>query len=107
MDGRWTWPRASALLAVPGTGPRRTLTISGINHERRRVRFLVSIGGLRVLEPAPDPGPFTVTADVDAARHPPGPWLLRVERPDAFVPARLGLSDDRVLGVVLTSICVS
>jgi hypothetical protein len=33
--------------------------------------------------------------------------VVRVERPEAFVPARLGLSDDRVLGVFLRSICLS
>ena len=106
MDGRWTWPTASVLLAAPGPGPRASLTLSGVNHERRPVRFRASVAGRVVLERTVGPGPFTLSAAVEAAPASTGPWMVRVERPDAFVPARIGLSDDRVLGVFLTSVCV-
>jgi len=104
MDGRWTWPRASVLLAA-SVATRHTLTLKGINHERRPLRFTVSSGARKLLDHTAAPGPFTAQATFDATET--GPWVVRVERPEAFVPARLGLSDDRVLGLFLTSICLS
>jgi hypothetical protein len=105
LDGRWTWPRASALLAASAS-PRQTLVIEGVNHERRPVRFRASIRGRRVLEQTVTPGPFVARADVDPG--PPGNGLavVRIERPAAFLPAREGLLDDRALGIFVTSICL-
>lgn len=104
LDGRWTWPRASVLLSAP-KAMRHTLTMTGINHERRPVRFTVSSGARKLLDHTAAPGLFTAQATFEALE--PGPRVVRVERPEAFVPARLGLSDDRVLGLFLKSICLS
>jgi len=105
LNGRWTWPTASALLA-PVAQPRPTLTVAGINHEPRPVRFRVAIGGRPVLDHVAPSGSFTATAAVPAPPPASAPWVVRIERPEAFVPARLGIADDRVLGVFLTSLCV-
>jgi arylsulfatase A-like enzyme len=103
-DGRWTWPRASVLLASR-SGKRHTLTLRGTNHERSPVRFTAFLGARKLLDHTAAPGPFTAEASFESPES--GPRVVRVERPEAFVPARVGLSDDRVLGVFLTSICLS
>ena len=104
LEGRWTWPRASALLAVP-EGSRHALTLKGVNHERGPLRFRVSVAGHGGLERTVPPGPFSAELRLGGGGA-SGPWVVTIERPQAFVPARVGLADDRVLGVFVTSLCL-
>jgi arylsulfatase A-like enzyme len=104
-NGRWTWPRATALLAGPGPGSGQVLVVEGVNHESRPARFRVSVGNLEVLDRTAPPGVFRFETVVREAT-PSASSVVRVERPEAFVPSRIGLSDGRVLGVFLTSLCL-
>jgi arylsulfatase len=105
-SGRWTWPRAALLLAPPRSGPPHKVIVEGINHETHAVRFRVAMAGRVVLDQASPPGAFRIEAPVAGDSPPPVGLVVSVERPEAFVPSRIGLSDGRVLGVFLTSLCL-
>ncbi len=103
-DGRWSAPRAYLELGLPPAATALALRLRGVNPEKTPARFSVSVDDRPVASRAVPPGRFE-------ARMPLLPVandrvLVRLDRTPPFVPARLGLVDDRMLGVFLTEACV-
>jgi arylsulfatase A-like enzyme len=106
--GRWSAQEGTLVLTAPGTSPRSVpteLRVSGNNFRPSPVRVTLSVNRHPVLESELKAGPFRLAAslagvplsDLD---------LVEISTDSAFVPARIGLPDQRSLGLYLTTVCL-
>jgi arylsulfatase A-like enzyme len=110
--GRWTWPKATAVISLPQSRQRLRLRIAGVKRDPAPGRLTAVLDGELLLDQAVPTGTFALVAPIAQAPHPLA--RLRIERTPAYVPALMGGLDGRValrpdhrtLGFFLTSLCV-
>lgn len=107
LPSRWTAPRATlALPASVASGPS-ILELRGTNYRPEAHRVRVSWSGGPGTEFRLDPGPFTITSQLDpAANLDDGFGLIELSSEPPFRPREHGSADDRILGVNLTHVCL-
>jgi hypothetical protein len=104
--GRWSAREGTLVLTTPGASSiRPELRVSGNNFRPSPVRVTLSVNHHPVLESELQVGPFHLSAplagvpldDLD---------LVEISTDSAFVPSRVGLPDQRSLGLYLTTVCL-
>jgi hypothetical protein len=108
--GRWTAaPTGALLLSAPepslwGT-PALALQVTGTNLRQAPVRLTLSVNRRPVLATVVPAGPFTLTAPLKGIR-PGSRDLVEIATDTPFLPRRVGLVDDRVLGIFVERVCL-
>jgi arylsulfatase A-like enzyme len=104
LGGRWTQPEARVVLAVP-TGPGAlSLSVDGMNWDKRPAHIRLRIAGRGALERTIATGAFALAVPVASAAS---AIDVEIVRTPAFIPSQLGVGDDdRALGVFVRSVCL-
>jgi arylsulfatase A-like enzyme len=108
--GRWTAaPTGSLVLSAPAAPlwrtPRLALQVTGTNLRQAPVKLTLSVNQRAVLETELPAGPFTLTAPLKGIAA-GGTDLVEIATDSPFFPARVGLVDDRVLGIFVGRVCL-
>ncbi|HEY0513067.1 MAG TPA: sulfatase [Thermoanaerobaculia bacterium] len=106
--GRWSAQDGTLLLAAPDPSSgqlRPGLMVSGNNFRPSPVRVTLSVNRHEVLETELKAGPFHLSASL-AGVPLDSLSMVRIATDSEFVPSRVGLPDQRSLGLYLTRICL-
>jgi arylsulfatase A-like enzyme len=108
--GRWTAaPTGALLLSAPpaslwGT-PALALQVTGTNLRQAPVKLTLSVNRRPVLATEVPAGPFTLTAPLKGVAAGSAD-LVEIATDTPFLPRRVGLVDDRVLGIFVERVCL-
>jgi len=107
--GRWTAPTGGLVLSTPeaplwGT-PALALQVTGINLRQAPVKLTLSVNRRAVLETELPAGPFSVVAPLKGVAT-GSTDLVEISTGTPFVPASVGLVDNRVLGIFVGRVCL-
>lgn len=108
--GRWTAaPTGALLLSPPPTPfwktPALALEVTGTNLRQAPVKLTLSVDRHPVLATLVPAGPFTLTAPLKGVRA-GGTDLVEIATDKPFLPASVGLVDDRALGIFVERVCL-
>ncbi len=108
--GRWTAaPTGALLLSAPPAPLWRTpdlaLQVTGTNLRQAPVKLTLSVDRRPVLATVVPAGPFTLTAPLKGVAD-GGRDLVEIATDTPFLPRRVGLVDDRVLGIFVGRVCL-
>ena len=105
--GRWSAQDGTLVLTAPQASSliRPGLLVSGTNFRPSPVRVTLSVNHHAVLETELQAGPFHLSAPLTGV-----PLdtldLVEIATDSEFVPSRVGLPDQRSLGLYLTTVCL-
>ncbi len=108
--GRWTAaPTGGLVLSAPaaplwGT-PALALQVTGSNLRQAPVKLTLSVDHRPVLATEVPAGPFTLTAPLKGVAA-GSTDLVEIATDTPFLPARVGLVDNRVLGIFVGRVCL-
>jgi arylsulfatase A-like enzyme len=108
--GRWTAAPTGALLLSPPpvplwSTPALALQVTGTNLRQAPVKLTLSVDHHPVLAAEVPAGPFTLTAPLKGVGRRSAD-LVEIATDKPFLPASVGLVDDRVLGIFVGRVCL-
>jgi arylsulfatase A-like enzyme len=108
--GRWTAaPTGALVLSAPAASlwgtPALALQVTGTNLRQAPVKLTLSVNRRPVLATELPAGPFTLTASLKGVAA-GSTDLVEIATDTPFLPARVGLVDNRVLGIFLNRVCL-